>query len=236
MLDGLQQLIDLQQIDNELQAAESELERLPDRRIQLATERETAEARVTAAGERLQSSELQQRAAEVELADKEALLVKLESQQFQVKSNDAYSALLREMEEARSAISVAETNILEAMEHIEAANGEHERAEGDAKAVFTRVSATEGDLDAREKQIGEQLGQRRSAREDLCGRVPAEMLAMYERIAKSRRPAVAEVRQEICQGCRTTIPPQLHVELLRMEQVITCTHCRRILTSVSGAK
>ena len=106
MLDGLQQLIDLQQIDDELQAAEAELEHLPERRIRLATDRETAEARVTAAGEMVHASELHQRGAEVELADKEALLFKLESQQFQVKSNDAYSALLREMEEARSAISV----------------------------------------------------------------------------------------------------------------------------------
>lgn len=236
MLDGLQQLIDLQQIDDEIEAAESERSGLPDRRVRLAEEREVAEARVVVAGEAMQEAETQQRAAEVELEDKEVLLGKLEGQQFQVKSNDAYTALLREMDEARTSISAAETRILEAMEGIETAGGARERAENEAKAVVARVTASGGALDAREKELETQLAQQRAARGELCGRVPGEMLAQYERIAGSRRPAVAQVRNEICQGCRTTIPPQLHVELIRMEQIITCTHCRRILSPAITAK
>ena len=161
--------------------------------------------------------------------DKEALVAKLEGQQFQVKSNEAYSALLREIEEARAGISGAETTILEAMENIEAAGAARERSEEEAKAVFERVSTAEGQLDTREKELGVREEQQSAARVELCTQVPGEMLSQYERIAGSRRPAVAMVRQEICQGCRTTIPPQLHVELLRMAAVITCTHCRRIL-------
>lgn len=236
MLDSLQQLIDLQQIDDELEAAEVERAGLPGRRDQLATEREVAEARINDAGEAMQAAEVQQRAAEIELEDKEALLGKLEGQQFQVKSNDAYTALLREMDEARAAISVAETRILEAMERIETAGAERERAEREAKAVFAHVSASKGAFDAREKELEARLAQQRAAREELCSRVPGEMLAQYERIASSRRPAVAKVRNEICQGCRTTIPPQLHLELLRMEQLVTCTHCRRILSPDSAVK
>ncbi|HJO23878.1 MAG: C4-type zinc ribbon domain-containing protein [Myxococcota bacterium] len=236
MLEGLQQLIDLQQIDDELKACETELASLPERRVGLATERESAEVRVTDAGEAVRAAEMQQRTAESELEDKEALLGKLEAQQFQIKSNDAYTVLLREMEEARTAISVAETNILEAMERIETATGEQDRAERDAKLLFARASTTESELDAREKEIGEQLSQQHGTREELCGCVPSEMLAQYQRIASSRRPAVAEVRDGTCQGCRTKIPAQLHVEMLRMERLIPCTHCHRILSPGTEAK
>ena len=236
MLDGLQQLIDLQQIDDELAAAEVERVGLPGRRSQLVAERNAAEMRLNDAGEEVRAGEVHQRGAEVELEDKEALLGKLEGQQFQVKSNNAYSALLREMDEARVAISAAETRILEAMERIETGGAERERAERDAKAVFERVSAAEGALDVRAKELEAQLAQQRAARDEVTGRVPGEFLARYERIASTRRPAVAKVRNEICQGCRTSIPPQLHLELLRMERLIICTHCRRILTSDGAAK
>ncbi|MEE2677103.1 MAG: C4-type zinc ribbon domain-containing protein [Myxococcota bacterium] len=236
LLEGLQQLIDLQQIDDELDAAAAERGALPDRRVQLAAEREAAEQRVVAAVASQQEAEQAQRAAEVELADKEALVAKLEGQQFQVKSNEAYSALLREIEEARAGISGAETTILEAMENIEAAGAARERSEEEAKAVFERVSTAEGQLDTREKELGVREEQQSAARVELCTQVPGEMLSQYERIAGSRRPAVAMVRQEICQGCRTTIPPQLHVELLRMAAVITCTHCRRILVPEPSVK
>jgi len=236
LLDSLQQLIDLQEIDDDLEAAEAERAAAPERRRRLADEREVAEARINDAGEAMQAAEAQQRAAEVELEDKEALLGKLEGQQFQVKSNDAYTALLREMDDARAAISVAETRILEAMERIETAGADREHAESAAKAVFARASESEGALDAREKELEARLGQQRIAREELCGRVPGEMLSQYERIASSRRPAVAKVRNEICQGCRTTIPPQLYLELLRMEQLVICTQCRRILSPDRAVK
>lgn len=236
LLEGLQQLIDLQKLDDELDAAAAERGGLPGRRSQLVAERESAEQRVATAAEGQQAAEQQQRAAEVELADKEALVAKLEGQQFQVKSNEAYSALLREIEEARGGISGAETTILEAMEHIETAGAARDRAEEEAKAVLERVSAAEDQIDTREKELGVRVEQQAVARTELCSRVPSEMLSQYERIAGSRRPAVAMVRQEICQGCRTTIPPQLHVELLRMEAVISCTHCRRILVPDNTAK
>ena len=66
------------------------------------------------------AAEQEQRRHEAAVADREALVKKLEGQQFQVKSNDAYKALLHEIDQARAGISEAETRILEAMEGIEA--------------------------------------------------------------------------------------------------------------------
>ena len=41
--------------------------------------------------------------------------------------------------------------------------------------------------------------------------------------------AVAEVKEEICQGCNMNIPPQLFVEIKKNEEIFQCPQCRRIL-------
>ncbi len=54
-------------------------------------------------------------------------------------------------------------------------------------------------------------------------------MAQYERIAKRRRPAVILVKEERCGGCRVGIPPQSFIEIIRMEAIVTCGNCARIL-------
>jgi predicted nucleic acid-binding Zn-ribbon protein len=229
VLEGLRQLIDLQSLDDELAGAEGEQAGLPERRAQLAAKREAAERRVLEAKEALQAAETEQRQAEVDLQDREALVQKLEGQQFQVKTNEAYTALLREIEQAKEGISSSETRILETMETIEAAGAERRAAEAEAESILVRVVESEKALDAREKELAAALARLREGRAQLVACVEAEFLAQYDRIGSRHGQALAHVRHEMCEGCRVKLPPQLHIEMLRGERIITCTNCHRIL-------
>ena len=133
MLQGLTQLLELQRLDDQLVSSTTEFEGLPDRRERLAGQRTACEDRLSAAKESVQEAESSMRQAESNLQDCEVLLAKLESQQFQVKSNNVYTALLREMEQARHSISEQETQILESMEAIESANGEFTKAKEETR-------------------------------------------------------------------------------------------------------
>ena len=62
---------------------------------------------------------------------------------------------------------------------------------------------------------------------DVGVRVDIELYV--ERVAKSRRPALALVSNETCEGCRVGIPAQNYIEILKGEQLIVCGNCRRIL-------
>ena len=86
------------------------------RRAAATQQRGASETRLVDAREELTQAEAAQRKSEAAAQDQEALLKKLQGQQFQVKTNDAYTALLHEMERAQAAISEAETHVLEAME------------------------------------------------------------------------------------------------------------------------
>lgn len=241
MLEGLSQLLELQRLDDDLAAFEKEHEGLPGRRASVEQRRDDAAARQEQAREQLTAAEIAQRQAESSLQDSEALLLKLEGQQNQVKTNEAYTALLREIDQARGEISDRETDILEAMDAIESARAalaEAERAHTEAVAELDRECAA---IDAREAELRGMIEEHRTRREQVCPNVDPQLLKHYERISKRRSPAVVIVNIELCGGCRVGIPAQDFIEILRGESVVTCGNCSRILlheekvASASGA-
>ena len=229
MLEGLQQLMDLQVLDAELVSARDEQSEIPALREKRADERSVAQQKIEAATGLTQSAEAEQRRVETTLQDQEALVEKLEGQTSQVKSNEAYTALLREIEQAKESISEAETQILEGMEKIEEAGATQRRAEAGAAAVFKRSEAEEKACDERERALAARIAELDGARSETTARVPAELLEQYDKIATRRRPAVVAVNAEICSGCRVDLPPQLFVELIRAKSLIQCGNCQRIL-------
>lgn len=229
MIEGLQGLVEVSRLDTELAARERERVAIPGKRAACAAERAQLEARRQAAQAAVEEAGLLQRQGESEARDKEALLAKLEGQQHQIKSNEAYTALLHEMEQARAAISEAETRILEAMDAIEKCRADAAGVEQELRSVGERLDQQERHLDERDRKLAQEIAELRGRREDATRHLDAQLLDRYERIAGRRSPAIAIVSREICLGCRVDIPPQRYIEILRGEELITCGHCQRIL-------
>jgi len=229
VVEGLQQLIELQGLDDELYAVEGECASIPERRGELEAQRRASEEKLAEANKALNTAAGEQRRVEGELQEQEALLQKLEGQQFQVKSNVAYTALLHEMERAKRIISDCETRILECMEAIEAATTARSAAESEVAAVHERGAAEEKALDEREQVLKAEAARLRETHDGLCARIESVVLDQYKRIALRRRPAVVRISQEMCPGCRVNIPPQNYIDILKGERIITCGNCHRIL-------
>jgi len=229
VLQGLTQLLELQRVDDELVALQTDYDGLPGHRERIEAERIAGDEQLAAAKQALQDAEGGMRQAEGALQDQEALLQKLESQQFQVKSNDAYTALLREMDQAREAISEHETKILEHMDASEQARGQLAEVEKNIAETHSRLEAERRAIDARDEECTREIARLQALRAEVSPGVERELLAHYERVAKRRRPSVILVREERCGGCRVGIPPQSFIEILRAEAIVTCGNCSRIL-------
>jgi hypothetical protein len=229
VLEGLQSLVVLSRVDIDLAARERELAEIPAKRSAHAETQQQGEARREAAREAVGEAESAQRHSESDMRDKEALLAKLEGQQHQVKSNEAYTALLHEMEQARQAISDAETRILEAMEVIEQAGTDFANLEREVTATAARLEKEGRALDEREQKLSAEIEQLKARRQDLAQRLDRKLLDRYERIAARHSPAIVIVSAETCQGCRVGIPPQSYIEILEGAEIVTCEQCHRIL-------
>jgi predicted nucleic acid-binding Zn-ribbon protein len=229
VLQGLTQLLELQRVDDELVALQTEYDGLPGHRERIEAERTACDEQLDTAKQALQDAETAMRQAEGALQDQEALLQKLEGQQFQVKSNDAYTALLHEMERARELISEHETKILEHMDLIERCRGELADAEKSVGETRSRLETERRAIDARDEECRREIERLQVLRAEVLPGVERELLAHYERVAKRRRPPVILVEEERCGGCRVGIPPQSFIEILRAETIVTCGNCHRIL-------
>jgi len=236
MLHGIPALLELSRVDTQIAELEDEKNGLPAARAALAQEREKGAASVEAAQAAVVAAEQEQRRHEAAVADREAQVKKLEGQQHQVKTNEAYTALLHEIDQARAGISDAETHILEAMEGIEAARAGLTRARAAAKAIEDRATQYEQTFAAREQSLDQKLGDLRRDRAGLLGGVDAPMLQRYDRIATRRRPAVTMVEKGTCKGCHVSIPPQVILDMKRgTGGVQTCGNCQRILVLAEGS-
>jgi hypothetical protein len=229
VLQGLTQLLELQRVDDELVALQTEYDGLPGHRERIEAERSACDEQLAAAKQTLQDAEGGLRQEEAVFQDQETLLKRLEGQQFQIKSNEAYTTLLREMEHARESISEHETKILEHMEAVEQSRGLLAEAEKQIVETRSRLEAERRAVDARDVECTSEIDRLRTLRSEVGPEVGRELLNHYERIASRRRPAVILVKEERCGGCRVGIPPQAFIEILRCEMVVTCGNCSRIL-------
>jgi hypothetical protein len=222
-------------LDDELFSSKTEYENLPARREGLAEQRQTSADRLAATEQALQDAQSSTRQAESALQDREALLEKLESQQFQIKSNNAYSALLREMEQAKESNSEQETRILENMEAIENASSALAEAKGEVESTRSALDEEERSIEARDTELTGTIERLGKLRDQLGPEIGPELLHLYERVAKRRRPSVALVAEERCGGCLLGIPAQSYIEILRCEKIVTCGNCNRILIHADSA-
>jgi predicted nucleic acid-binding Zn-ribbon protein len=227
--EGLKYLLELQRLDSEIASRQETLASLPGKRKQFGESLAAAEVQLATAREDLSRDEISLRQAEGALQDHEALLRRLEGQQFQVKDNAAYTALLNEMEHAKAAISECETRILEGMDAVETARAALEAAEVQQREASERLESEGREVDAREERCGGELTQLVAQRDEVGPKLDAKILAVYERVAQRKRPALALVSEEMCEGCRVGIPAQNYIEILKGDRIITCGNCHRIL-------
>lgn len=56
-----------------------------------------------------------------------------------------------------------------------------------------------------------------------------EVLKKYQTIKKKVSPAMALAENGTCSECHTRIPPQMYIEIQKMNSILTCPRCYRIL-------
>ncbi len=234
MSEAIKKLVALQRVDDELARARVELAELPGLREAAEARRAESLEALEEARDAVRAHELEQRTFESGLSDAEERKRHLEGQSSQVKSNEAYTALLQEIEDAQRSIGEMEDKILEAMDVLEAARealavSEQRAAEAGASAdgELARLAGRQAELD---KDVERLVGARDVAAEAL----DPEVRRRYFKVVEKRRPALAVVTKEVCTGCRVGIPPQDFVDLLSAEDIVQCRTCKRILVHADG--
>ena len=229
MWDGLDKLLELQKLDLTIARLDAQAQAIP--RAIDALEGRLAKAReaLGAAKAKAELLNKDRRGKERELDEATQNTKKKQARLFEIKTNEEYSAVLKEIEALKTKSSSLETAILEQMEQGDAAAklvAEAERAFGSAQAELQKErQEKETQLAALQKE----LASLRGARKGQASRVDGELLRQYTRLMKTRDVAVVMVTDGSCQGCGMTLTPQMYTEVKRNDRMFVCSSCNRIL-------
>jgi predicted nucleic acid-binding Zn-ribbon protein len=230
VLADLERLVELQRLDSEIAEVEAAAAAIPGviRRIeeQLMKAKAALDA-VTAETDRMTKLRRQQERELEEVTDQ---LKKRQSRLFEIKTNQEYSAVLKEIEGLKHKVSVLEEAILVLLDQIEVelkARAEEEQRVRSSEAEALRDTQRK---EAELRQLRGRLSELQGARKGRSKNVELSLLQQYLRLLKSRAGlAVAPARDGSCEGCHVALTPQLYNEVRRNEEILTCERCGRIL-------
>jgi predicted nucleic acid-binding Zn-ribbon protein len=230
MTDVMRLLAEIQSLDARILAARTELERIPHDIERLEAERRRHGDALDAVKSRREAGATNRRALELEVESSNAAIRKLQAQQIQVKTNKEYTAMLHEIEGTKLAISGLEEKILVEMENGDtlAAAGKESQKTYDAESG--RIKREQDVLSARAAQLQAAIDGLAAERERSVARLPRDVLTVYQRIFLGRASlAIVPVDSGACGGCGAPLPLQLANEVRKMETLLTCETCGRIL-------
>jgi uncharacterized protein len=176
--------------------------------------------------------------------DVEQVRVRIDKDQQRLDAGKVSNA--RELESLQSEIlslrrrqSDLEEVVLELMERREAAQARRDAAEAGTEAVAAETAAVTSRRDAALAEISEQESKSSSVRASVAASVPAELLALYDRVrAQAGGVGAAKLRRGKCEGCNVSLSTaELNeIRAAAPDEVVRHEECRRILirTAESG--
>lgn len=150
----------------------------------------------------------------------------------------------RELEQLQSEVASLrkrqddlEEGVLELMEKREAAQALRDGAGSEADTVAAETAAVTGRRDAALAEIGEAEAKANASRGSVVADVPADLLALYDKIRAQSAPGAALLRRGQCGGCRVMLSTvDLNaVRTAAPDDVVRCEECRRILVRTADS-
>lgn len=229
--DELKKLVELQDIDSHIYSLRQEKDHTKPAELQAIKDAfEEKKSRLQVYEQELQQVQLRKKEKELDLASKEEGVRKAQGQLYQLKTNKEYHAKLSEIESIKADASLAEEEILKAMEEIEQAQERLNEAKGVLSAQEKEFKEAEAQVNSQTKEIEGKIAQYETKRKVIVEGVDPQILTQYEHLLKVRYgKAIAPVINENCGACHMRLTAQTINEIKMYAEFKTCGNCVRIL-------
>jgi predicted nucleic acid-binding Zn-ribbon protein len=188
------------------------------------------QAQLDTAKKALQDSKVQLSKHEHALKSIDSKIDDLKVKLNQVKKNDEYKALQNQIAHDQSAKSKIEEEILLAYDVIETRSAELKKVEEETKKATADVSDVQKQLDEQSLEHKSQLEELESAIIEAEAIIPDDSRDKYRRIVgRYGADALAVCENASCNGCYTSLTPQMINDLINGESLSFCLSCGRLL-------
>jgi predicted nucleic acid-binding Zn-ribbon protein len=226
----LRDLVVLQQHEDDISRIEKELSEVGGRVNRLNSELTEYEDKVERNRQVLDELKKQYRSDESEVQMIESQIVKSQEKLGAVKTNKEYQSTLKEIDDLKAKASQMEDRMLEVLDQIESAENEGQEVKADLAEIKIQVEEKQKQIRLQSEQQQDNLSKRLQERDVVLERLDSKTREHYNRVKRQGRGiAIAAVVDAVCQVCRMNIPPQLFNDLMRMDNMMMCPNCQRII-------
>lgn len=220
-----------------LQEIDSELDNLTRKRIQIdqqikeiSKKIHEEEKKADELRELIEGKEKEQKEKEEELRKEEEAVKKWEMRLREIKKHREYQALLMEIHEAKKANAKLEEEILEIIGELDTLKNQLDRNEAVVRELKNELAYLQKVAEGEGSEIAKKISMLKKKREETAKGINREIFSRYQLIREKRGGmAMAKAVDGICTGCYVSLPPQVYNEVLRMNKLIICPSCQRIL-------
>jgi len=226
----LTELIELQKIDIDIDEVKIYISDINSKIALFQDGLKTAKEKIDAIKKEITQSTILKKEKELAVAEIDEQIRKHTMELNAIKSNDAYKALLAEINNSRQDKIKVEDEILVIMENEEQKAAEIKKLQDEYsnnEKEFTQNRAVfETEIKNNETKINDLIQQRNAKTEKL----PLNIIKQYENIRKNKKgPVVVEIKDFMCGGCHRNLPLQVVDQVRQGNDIILCDHCQRIL-------
>ncbi len=224
-------LLRLQQVDIRIGRNEARLQQIQ-QTLENDSELGAAREALKEAASRLHEAEHARKTAEAEAQVQGAKIGQTESSLYggSIRNPKELQDLQADLTSLKKRLATTEEQELAAMVSAESAQGAVQAAEERISQVQSKLEVEHRKLIEERAVILKELENFQAERQAALGAVAANLLAQYESLRRQRRGvAVAEITENACSACGTTLTAALQQNARHAEQLIFCPSCGRIL-------
>ncbi len=226
----LKAVIELQQTDDKIAELTTQIDSLP---AEIQTLQAQLNDFIHAHEERkarLNANQKERRELEGEIKVIQEKISKHKDQLYEVKTNEQYRAMLKEIGGEEAKVGKIEDQLLEKMIEAEEVQSRIQEAAARLEGEKARVARETARLESERCADVEERDRLGARRKELEVALSAAVRDLYERVRKARRGvAVVEVRDGCCAACNVRLRPQAYNEVRTNDAILTCENCGRIL-------
>ena len=223
----------------ELQAADSEIDKIIQLRGELPAEVSALEAEIATLKERSAaiSAVIDQfnrniADAKLSIAEHESVIEKYQRQLDTIQNSREYDSLNKEIENQELLRQIDEKTINDSRYEIGAKKAELDEIKDRLTIRNEDLKAKKAELETIVEETAKEEAVLRERRDACAAKIDTRTMSAYERIRASVNNHLAVVgiyNGDSCGGCFNTITPQRRVEIASNRKLIICEHCGRII-------
>ncbi len=230
MLDQIRLLIQLQVVDKTMFVLQQEAAAIPVRLAELSLDQDRLQQALDARQAELDQVAARRKDLETNGDGVRSRLRKADSRLMGAKTQREYRAASAEIDEGKDALKATDDMLLEVMERYEALEKQVAKLAEQLAQVSAQVDEERQVLTKRAQEITATLSQFVDNRQAMADQVEKTLLREYDFIRTRRQGvALAAVKAGTCMVCHMDIPPQQFNELQRLNKIMTCQSCKRLL-------